>query len=198
VATLTALRRSSPSRVELELDGRPWRAVPDDVVVRCGLHAGLVLDRARLRALRTELHRAEALAAAGRVLARAPLSRRKLAEKLHRHGVTPAAERVAVGKLTAAGLVDDSRLVHTRAEALAARGWGNLALEARLEREGFEAEDVRNAVAGLPPEGRRASEVAAKLAKPRAQAWAALARRGFTPEAIEEALGALDVDGTAG
>jgi regulatory protein len=198
VATLTALRRSSPGRVALELDGRPWRAVPDDVVVRCGLHAGLVLDRARLRALRSELKRAEALMAAGRALARAPLSRRGLSEKLQRRGVAPAAERAAVGTLTAAGLVDDARLVQARAEALAERGWGDLAIEARLEREGFEAEDVRNAVAGLLPEGRRAAGVAVKLAKARRGAWAALARRGFKPDAIEEALAALDVDEAAG
>ena len=198
MATLTALRRASPGRVELELDGRPWRTVPDDVVVRCGLHANLALDRARLRALRTELRRTEALAAAGRALAQAPLSRRRLSEKLQRRGVTPAAERAAVGTLTAAGLVDDTRLVHARAEALAARGWGDLAIEARLERDGFEAKDVTNAVAGLPPQGGRAAELAAKLARPRPQAWAALARRGFTPDAIEEALGALDVDETTG
>jgi SOS response regulatory protein OraA/RecX len=198
VATLTALRRSSPGRVALELDGRPWRAVPDDVVVRCGLHAGLVLDRARLRALRSELKRAEALMAAGRALARAPLSRRGLSEKLQRRGVAPAAERAAVGTLTAAGLVDDARLVQARAEALAERGWGDLAIEARLEREGFEAEDVRNAMAGLLPEGRRAAGVAVGLAKPRRGAWTALARRGFKPDAIEEALAALDVDEAAG
>jgi SOS response regulatory protein OraA/RecX len=198
LATLTALRRASPGRVELELDGRPWRTVPDDVVVRCGLHAGLALDRARLRALRMELRRTEALAAAGRALAQAPLSRRRLSEKLQRRGVTPAAERAAVGTLTAAGLVDDARLVHARAEALAARGWGDLAIEARLERDGFEAKDVTNALAGLPPQGGRAAELATKLARPRPQAWAALARRGFTPDAIEEALGALDVDETAG
>ena len=191
--TLTALRRSSPGRVELELDGRPWRTVPDDVVVRCGLYTGLALDRTRLRALRTELRRTEALAASGRALARAPLSRRKLGERLQRRGVTPAAERAAVGTLTAAGLLDDARLAHARAEALAARGWGDLAIEARLAREGFEAEDVANAVAALAPQGRRAAGLASELVKPRPQTWAALARRGFAPEAIEEALGALDV-----
>jgi regulatory protein len=198
LATLTALRRARPGRVELDLDGTPWRTVPDEVVVRCGLHAGLVLDRARLRALRTELQRAEALAVAGRALARAPLSRRRLSETLHRRGVKPEAERAAVGTLAAAGLVDDRRLVQARAEALAARGWGDLAIEARLEREGFGAEDLRSAVAGLAPEGKRAAALVRELAKPRPQAWAALGRRGFTPYAIEEALGALDVDEAAG
>src|SRR5918996_5821062 len=143
VATLTALRRARAGRVALELDGQPWRTVPDDVVVRCGLHAGLTLDRPRLRLLRTELKRAEALATAGRALAQAPLSRRRLGERLRRRGVTPEAERAAVGTLAAAGLVDDARLAHGRAQTLADRGWGDLAIAARLEREGFGAEDAR-------------------------------------------------------
>ena len=198
MATLTALRRSGPSRIALEVDGRPWRAVPDDVVVRCGLHAGLTLDRPRLRLLRTELRRAEALEAAGRALARAPLSRRRLTERLHSRGVTPAAERDAVGTLTAAGLVDDARLARERAQALADRGWGDLAIAVRLERAGFGDDDVRNALAGLGPERERAEATAAKLGQPGRRAWGALTRRGFSPEALEDALGSLDGEGEPG
>ena len=196
MATLTALRRSGPGRVALEVDGRPWRAVPDDVVVRSGLHAGLTLDRSRLRLLRSELKRAEALATAGRALAQAPLSRRRLGERLRRRGVTPAAERAAVGTLMAAGLVDDTRLAHTRAQALADGGWGNVAIAARLERDGFGTEDAGNALDSLPPERKRAAALAEEL--PRRKAWANLARRGFSPEALEEALGSLDADGEPG
>jgi regulatory protein len=198
MATLTALRRSGPGRVALEVDGRPWRAVPDDVVVRCGLHAGLTLDRPRLRLLRTELRRAEALEVAGRALARAPLARRRLAQRLHSRGVAPAAERDAVGTLAAAGLVDDARLARERAHALADRGWGDLAIAVRLERAGFGDDDVRNALDGLAPERERAAAAAAKLGRPRRRAWGALARRGFSPEALEDALGSLDADGEPG
>ena len=196
MATLTALRRSGPGRVALEVDGRPWRAVPDDVVVRCGLHAGLTLDRPRLRLLRTELKRAEALATAGRALAQAPLSRRRLGERLRRRGVTPAAERAAMGTLAAAGLVDDARLAHGRAQALADKGWGDLAIAARLEREGFGAEDARTALDRLRPERERAATLAGEL--PRRRAWATLARRGFSQEVLEDALGSLDADGEPG
>jgi SOS response regulatory protein OraA/RecX len=198
MATLTALRRSGPGRVALEVDGRPWRAVPDDVVVRCGLHAGLMLDRPRLRLLRTELRRAEALEVAGRALARAPLARRRLAQRLHSRGVAPAAERDAVGTLAAAGLVDDARLARERAHALADRGWGDLAIAVRLERAGFGNDAVRNALDGLAPERERAAAAAAKLGRPRRRAWGALARRGFSPEALEDALGSLDADGEPG
>lgn len=194
MATLTALRRSSSGGVALEVDGRPWRTVPDDVVVRCGLHAGLALDRARLRSLRTELQRAEALATAGRALAQAPLSRRRLGERLRRRGVAPSAERTAVATLTSAGLLDDARLALERAQGLAERGWGDLAVASRLEREGFEEKEVREALSALPPEASRAAELARKLGKVRAKTWGALARRGFAPEAIEDALGALDAE----
>ena len=65
-ATLTALRRAGPGRVALDVDGRPWRTVPDDVVVRARLVAGLELDRETLRLVRRELARARGLQTAGR------------------------------------------------------------------------------------------------------------------------------------
>jgi regulatory protein len=186
------MRRAGRGRVTLEVDGRPWRSVPDDVVVRCGLHAGLTLDRPRLRSLRRELRRAEALAAAGQALASAPLSHRRLGERLQRRGVPPAAEREALETMTAAGLVDDPRVAQIRANALAERGWGDLAIAARLEREGFEEMDVRQALAELEPEGLRAAALLVRVAGKGRKAWGALSRRGFSPDAIEESLGPLD------
>ncbi|MGH3041065.1 MAG: hypothetical protein ACRDNG_04895, partial [Gaiellaceae bacterium] len=72
--TLTAVRRARPGRVELEVDDRRWRVVPDAVVLRCGLAAGVELDRPLLRRLRRELRRAEALEAATRTIARRDVS----------------------------------------------------------------------------------------------------------------------------
>jgi regulatory protein len=193
VATLTALRRARAGRVALELDGQPWRTVPDDVVVRCGLHAGLTLDRPRLRLLRTELRRAEGLATAGRALAQRPLSRRQLSERLRLRGVTPPVVRETLGLLAAAGLVDDARLARARAAALADRGWGDLAIAARLQRDGVEEAEVRAALAGLPPETRRAAALVAEISDVR-KAGSMLARRGFSSDAIEGALGSLDAE----
>ena len=42
---ITALRRAGPGRVAVELDGEAWRTVPEVIVVRCSLSAGVVLDR---------------------------------------------------------------------------------------------------------------------------------------------------------
>jgi regulatory protein len=197
VATLTALRRARAGRVALEVDGQPWRTVPDDVVVRCGLHAGLTLDRPRLRLMRTELRRAESLATAGRALAQRPLSRQQVSERLRRRGVAPRVEQETLGTLAAAGLVDDARLARARAVALADRGWGDLAVAARLRREGLEEGEVRAALANLPPEAERAAALVADLAD-RRKAWSLLARRGFSPDASEGALGALDAEDRRG
>jgi regulatory protein len=197
VATLTALRRARAGGVRLEVDGQPWRTVPDDVVVRCGLHAGLALDRARLRLLRAELRRAEALATAGRALAERPLSRRQVSERLRRRGVAPPVEHETLGTLAAAGLLDDARLARTRAAVLADRGWGDIAIAARLQRDGLEEAEVRVALAALPPEAGRAAAVVADVSEGH-KAWSLLVRRGFSPDAIEGALGSLDAEHQGG
>lgn len=184
---LTGVRRARPGRVALEVDGRAWRTVPDDVVVRCGLAPGLALERPLLRALRRELRSAEALDAASRALARRDLSARRLRERLDARGIrSPAAERT-LATLTSAGVVDDARLASARARSLAERGWGDAAVAARLEHEGIAPEVSAAALADLSPEAERAAAVAAR-ARDRPAAWRLLARRGFAADAIEEAL----------
>jgi regulatory protein len=179
------------------VDGKPWRTVPDDVVVRCGLHAGLTLDRPRLRLLRAELRRAEALTTAGHALAQRPLSRRQVSERLRRRGVAQPVEQETLGTLAAAGLLDDARLAKARAGALADRGWGDFAIAARLRDEGLEEAEVRAALRELPPEAGRAAALVVAVAD-RRKAWSLLARRGFSPDAIEAALGSLDAEHEAG
>jgi regulatory protein len=189
--TLTGLRRAGPGRVRVEVDGRPWRTVPDEVVVRCGLSAGLTLERPLLRELRRELRRSEALAAAARALATRDLSRQRLSERLRARGVRTDAGASAVAALEKAGIIDDARLARTRAGALAERGWADAAIESRLEREGVAADVVRRALSDLPSEHDRARRLAGGADDPRA-AWKLLARRGFGPETIEDVVGALD------
>ena len=190
---LTAVRRSRPGRAELELDGRPWRVVPDEVVLRCGLAPGVELDRPLLRALRGELRRAEALDAAARTLSRRDVSTRRLRERLAARRVRAPAAETALATLAAVGLLDDARLARTRARSLAERGWGDTAVAARLEDAGVPVEHVRAALAELPPEPERAALLARNAPDVRA-AWKLLARRGFAPETIEDAVGPLDED----
>ena len=177
---LTAVRRARPGRVELEVDGRRWRLVPDEVVLRCGLAAGLELDRPLLRALRRELRRAEALGAAVRTVSRRDVSTRRLHDRLAARGVRRADAERAVATLAGAGVLDDAKTAASRARALEERGWGDAAVAARLAGEGFGADDVPDALAA------RASDPGA--------AWKLLARRGFAPETLDDVVGTLDAD----
>jgi SOS response regulatory protein OraA/RecX len=188
---VTALRRRRPGAVAVEVDGRHWRVVPDDVVVRCGLAAGVELERPLLRELRRELRRAEALSVATRALARRDLSRQRLDERLRARGATGAESERTVATLEATGVVDDARVARRRAEALAERGWGDAAVAARLQAEGIAPDSVRAALAELTPERERAAALA-RQAPDRVKAWKLLARRGFSADSAESALGPLD------
>jgi regulatory protein len=192
VPRLTALRRARPGFVALELDGRPWRTVPDDVVARAGLAAGEELDRPALRLLRAELVRARGLRVASRALARRDLSAAELDARLERARVAPSVAAELAGTLERAGLVDDERFAAGRAESLAARGWGDAAIAARLEAVGVDEAVARVAVAALEPEAARARVLVERESDPVRQARL-LARRGFGEETLESVLeAALD------
>jgi SOS response regulatory protein OraA/RecX len=187
--TVTALRDDRRGRVAVELDGSPWRVLPVDVVVRASLAEGRSLDRATLRLLRRELRRAEALHVAGRALRHRDLSRRRLAERLERAAVPPAAAAESLAALERAGAVDDARVARVRAHALADRGYGDEAIRHRLLTEGLDEGLVGEALAELPGEAARAAPLIARRgAGPRTARY--LAGRGFGEEALEAALGA--------
>jgi len=189
--TLTAVRRTRPGRVALEVDGRPWRVVPDDVVVSCGLHAGIELERPLLRDLRRALRRSEALEAAVRTVSRSDVSRRRLRQRLDARGIASPEAEAAVETLASAGVVDDERLARARARSVAERGWGDAAIAARLEQEGLPSEAVTLAIEELPTERERALALVAGEAD-RLAAWRLLGRRGFAAETVEDVLGVLD------
>jgi regulatory protein len=183
--------------VLLEVDGEPWRTVPDEVVLRCGLATGIALERPLLRGIRRQLRAAEAVALASRALAGRDLSRHRLAERLERAGVAPEPRLGAIAALTSAGALDDARLARARAASLAERGWGNAAIATRLEAEGIADVEARAALDTLAPEAERAS-LLARRATDRKKTWAYLARRGFQTETIEAVLGTLDDDAHGG
>jgi SOS response regulatory protein OraA/RecX len=188
VPTVTRLHDNGRGRVAVEVDGAPWRVLPVDVVVRTELGEGRTLDRPTLRLLRRELRRAEALQVAARALRGRDLSRRRLAERLERAAVPPAAAAESLGTLARAGLLDDDRVARGRALALSERGYGNEAIRYRLREEGLEPGPIEEAVAGLSPELERARRLVERRgAGPRTARY--LAVRGFGEEAVEAALG---------
>lgn len=168
----------------MELDGAPWRALPVEVVARTLLRVGLELDRTRLRELRRELRRAEALGVATRALRHREHSHAGLEERLRRAGIAGAEREEALETLERVGYVDDSRFAGRRAEQLASKDWGDAAIAADLERQGVEREAAAAAIAALEPERDRALEVAGRRGRtPKTGAY--LARRGFGEEALE-------------
>jgi regulatory protein len=187
---VTRLRELKGGRVEVELDGAPWRTLPLDAVVRAGLLADRELDRPTARALGRELRRSEALRTAGRALSTRDFSARALDERLARRSVAPAVRAEALETLERAGLLDDGRFAAGRARALAERGWGDAAIRDDLERQGVTGEPADAALAELPPERQRAEHQLERRGRTAATArW--LAARGFEPDALETALGGL-------
>jgi SOS response regulatory protein OraA/RecX len=165
--------------------------VPDDVVVSCGLRAGIELERPVLRELRRALRRSEALEAAVRTVSRRDLSTRRLRQRLDARGIAAPDADAAVETLSSAGVVDDERLAHARARRIADRGWGDAAIAARLEQEGLPSGAVTRAIGELQTERERAAALVSGEPDRRA-AWRLLGRRGFAPETAEDVLGVLD------
>jgi SOS response regulatory protein OraA/RecX len=170
--TVTALRERPRGRVDVELDGAPWRTLPADAVVRSGLLVGRGVDRETARTLARELRRAQALGSAVRALRHRDLSRRALEAR-----IDSPARAEALDALERGGILDDGRASATRAQALAGRGWGDEAIRFRLEQEGFSGEPLEAALGALEPEHERARALAARG---RSERW--LAGRGFAAE----------------
>jgi SOS response regulatory protein OraA/RecX len=192
--TVTALRAAGRGRVAVELDGAPWRTIPLEVALRAGVASGVVLDRPRLRLLRRELRRADAVARAARALRARDRTAHELDARLARTGVR-APERVqAIATLERAGLVDDARVAASRAASLAARGRGDAAIRWELERLGLPAPLIEDALAELEPERERAVRLVGAVASG-SKAAALLARRGFDPDTIELVVPAGDEQG---
>ena len=185
IPTVTGLHPRKGDRVAVELDGKRWRVLSADVVVRTGLRAGRRLDRPVARELARELRRAKALAAATRSLAAAGGSQRDLEQRLARAGHSAEARDGAIAALGRAGLLDDVRLAESRAEVLARRGYGDMGIRSDLEKRLIPAELAANAVAALEPELDRARRLnTGQTITP--ALLRRLSGRGFSRETLEE------------
>ena len=72
--SVSSLSAASRGRVEVALDGEPWRTLPAEVVLRAGLDVGVEVDREHARRVRRELKRHEAMERAARALRSRDLS----------------------------------------------------------------------------------------------------------------------------
>jgi SOS response regulatory protein OraA/RecX len=190
---VTGLRERKRSRVAVELDGRPWRVLPTDAVVRAGLAIGRQLDRPTARELAREVRRAKALGAATRSLAAGDRSARALEQRLARGGHSAAAREDAIASLARAGAVDDARLAESRAETLARRGYGDAAIRADLRRRQIPPEVAASAVAALEPEAARLQRVL-ENERVTPALLRRLAGRGFSRDSLDEVVSAFALE----
>ena len=102
-----------------------------------------------------------ALELAARALGRRGLSERAVRERLRDAGAAPAVEDETIATLVRLGYLDDDRLASERADRLAARGYGNAAVDARLASDGIDPAARQAALAALEPEDVRARRVVA-------------------------------------
>jgi regulatory protein len=134
-----------------------------------------------------EEERRRALGKAVRALAWRDHSAASLRAKLHRAGISAAAQADALDTLARAGYVDDGRFARARAAHLAARGYGDEWIRADLERQGVPAGVTAPALSELQPETERAEREWGRLGGGLRTARS-LARRGFREETVEVLL----------
>ncbi|MCW2965958.1 MAG: recombinase RecX [Actinomycetia bacterium] len=125
---------------------------------------------------------------AARALQRRDRSRRDVAERLARAGIDEEARNDALEALERVGYVDDDRFAGSRAEALANRGYGDEWIRHDLGEHGVNGEAVAEAIAALVPEAERARALVERLGRT-AKTGAQLARKGFSEDALQAALG---------
>jgi SOS response regulatory protein OraA/RecX len=182
---ITGLREVSKNAVLVELDGESWRKIPLTAAARARLRVGKRLEREELRLLGREIRRAEALNKATRMLARRPLSRALLEDRLEKKGVAPVAREEAVEALEQAQYLNDHSYALERAASLAEHGYGNAAVRYILEHERVASELIEEAVSSLDSELSRA-QVIARAIPDRKRLLGRLARRGFSAGIIED------------
>jgi regulatory protein len=188
---VTALHPERRDRVRVELDGKLWRTLPATAVASAGLFVGTELDRARARELGRALRRSNALGAATSALARRDRSTAGLRAYLGDRGADPTAREQAVETLARYGYLDDARFAAGRAASLARRGFGDDGIRFDLVRQGLDAEQIAIALGTLEPEADRARAVSGRSHSVPTAARR-LAAKGFSPDAIESALGVIE------
>ena len=124
-------------------------------------------------------------------------SRSELDARLARAGIDEDARADALDTLERVGYVDDARFAAARAAALAGRGYGDEAIRHDLSGHQLRPEAIEAGLASLEAEAARAVALVERLGRTRKVA-AQLARKGFSQDALEAALGGeLGEDGGA-
>jgi regulatory protein len=204
MADITAIKADPrhPSRVEVFLDGRRWRAIP--TAAAAGLHVGMNLDPAGQQQLEDRSTEAAALERVGRLLVGRPRSEAEVRQRLERAGYPAETIQRVVERLRVSGDVDDGAFARVWVEnRMTFRPRGAAMLRAELRRKGVAPPVIDSALAEVD-ESEAAWTAAQRVAgrwpgletsARRRKRYAYLQRRGFDHDTIRLVLRRLEADG---
>jgi regulatory protein len=186
--------------VIVHLDGGRYASLPVDVVRGLGLSEGAEVEGEQLERLKRAADSEAAYQVATRLLAMHPRSVYELLAKLRERGHNPAAAAAAVGRLEAAGLLNDEVFAQHFVRVRATRGHGPSRLLHDLLTKGVDRRLAERAIVEvLEAEGLDAPGRARQLAEKRAaqlngvserqkrrRLLAYLARRGFRGHEVQD------------
>lgn len=211
--TAVSLQVRDTNRMSIYVDGEFSFGMPAEDALQMGLAKGFELTPDRLRACLAADERYRARQKALNLLAYRPRSTGELETRLKKAGFSPPAIEHAVGRMDHLGYLDDESFARTFArERIGSGKHGSRRVLADLGRRGVRGSMALRAVEEASRERDETADALA-LAEKRARAlpsgldghrkrqrlYGHLARRGFSAEAIREALSTLaDGQGTEG
>jgi len=173
---ITALERQKRQRrLNVFVDGRFALAVALSLAQEKGLHEGMTVSAAELRALRREDERHSAYEAALNLLSYRPRSEKEMRFRLGRHGIAPEVVEETVKRLRRLHYLDDGAFAQfwtERRDGVSPRSRALIQRELRFK--GIDAETASSTVEGLDDE-----EAAYRAASKRLPAVAGLSRELF-------------------
>ncbi len=188
--------------VRIHLSDGSFFSLPDELYAREGIGVGTELDPERIEGLKACAEAIRARASALALIARAPHTRRRLAEKLRARSFGESAVRAAVARMKELGYLDDRAF---------AESWTRSRLSSRTRFEGWKAlyrgllrngvpraiaEETLSSMFSEEEEGERAARCVAGLS--RGAAIRKLSSRGFRSRAIARVLREMGTTGREG
>jgi regulatory protein len=194
-----------PGYLVVEVDRARYATLPLEVVHRLGLAVGEALEGEQVAGLQRAAEVESAFLVASRLVAMRPRSVHDLLAKLRERGHRPPAVTEAVGRLEAAGLLDDAAYARHFVRVRASRGHGpgrllhdllsrgvDRVVAERAIAEVLAAEDVNQAVQARSLAERRLAQLAGVPApQRRRRVLAYLARRGYRGREVQEMVSRL-------
>ena len=193
--TVTALKQEKGHLVSLCFATGESVLLDRDIVVEECIHKEDEITPERVKELKEKSDYVRAKSRALWLLDRYRYTERKLTEKLKSAGFSEVAILAAVARLKELGVIDDGELARQYAEDCAKRGISKRAAYSKLISKGFNSQTVKKVLdcTGFNEQNQLSELIgrkyAAKIAAGQTQkVYAALIRKGFSYNAVREAL----------